>query len=48
MKKKLSWKLELSESKLVIPRVCPGGSTVRNTPANAGDAALIPGSPRLP
>ena len=48
MKKKLSWKLELSESKLVILRVFPSGSAVKNPPTNAGDAALIPGSPRLP
>ena len=48
MKKKLSWKLELSESKLVILRVFASGSAVKNPPANAGDAALIPGSPRLP
>ena len=26
----------------------PGGSTVNNLPANAGDAGLIPGSGRFP
>ena len=26
----------------------PGGSVVKNPPANAGDAGLIPGSGRLP
>ena len=27
---------------------CPGGSVVKNPPANAGDAGLIPGSGRSP
>ena len=30
------------------PRGFPGGSLVKNSPANAGDAGLIPGSGRFP
>ena len=28
--------------------VCPGGSVVKNPPANTGDAVMIPGSGRFP
>ena len=31
-----------------VYRVFPGGSVVRNPPANAGDVGLIPGSGRSP
>ena len=48
MKKKLSWKLELSESKLVILRVFPSGSAVKNPPTNAGDAGSVPEPGKIP
>ena len=31
-----------------VGRGFPGGSVVKNSPANAGDASLIPGSGRAP
>ena len=31
-----------------LPGSFPGGSAVKNLPANAGDAGLIPGSGRCP
>ena len=34
-------------SSVIIP-VLPGGSLVKNLPANTGDAGLIPGSRRYP
>ena len=36
------------KEKLMIPWSFPGGSVVKNLPANAGDTGSIPGSGRAP
>ena len=33
---------------VAMPHLMPGGTVVKNPPANAGDAGLIPGSGRSP
>ena len=40
--------LEISDEELKGNYAFPGGSVVKNLPANAGDLGLIPGSARSP
>ena len=44
----LSAKLRSLENILIFPQYFPGGSVVRDLPANAGDVGLTPESERSP
>ena len=44
----LSAKLRSLENILIFPQCFPGGSVVRDLPANAGDVGLTPESERSP